>query len=156
MTGGFSEYDWPTNAETDYVCDKPSCYQSEFGEKGFYDSCCYGHYEFDQLLDFINGDKNAGYGLTNAQILSDTNPTNSDYAVSYIYDDFDWDHCADDFDALVTSLWEQNQFTASEISPSQVTTLSPTEFIYTRAPSKDKEDQETRAPSIDQMVSSPF
>ena len=60
------------------------------------------HYENDQLLDFVNADKNAGYGPTNGEILEDTDPTSMDYAVRYIYDGFTWDHCDDDFVGLLT------------------------------------------------------
>ena len=69
MAGGFDDESWATDPVNDFVCSKWSCYESEFGEKDDYDECCYGHYESDQMLDFINGDKNAGTGDTNHEVI---------------------------------------------------------------------------------------
>ena len=103
MVGGFPSTTWPTEASKDYVCDKSSCYEPSYGsEYNYYDECCQGHYENDQLLDFVSGDRYKGYGYTNKEILDMTNPTS--YSMPYIYDNFQWDHCDDDFDELLDSL----------------------------------------------------
>lgn len=101
MSGGFTGA-WPTNSKTEYVCDKANCYED--GTQAYWPACCYGHYESDQLLDFVNADKDAGTGATNKQVLSDTDPTSTDYGMPYIYDSFSWDHCSEDFIHLLTSL----------------------------------------------------
>ena len=88
-----ASFTWPTDSTLDYVCDTPSCYVDSKGSKDTYDLCCYGHYETDQLLDFINGDSSAGYGDTNHQILMDTNPLLNSYSMPYVYDSFSYDHC---------------------------------------------------------------
>ena len=128
MIGSFANEDWPTDSVNSYVCDKASCYESEYGNKDVYDGCCYGHYEYDQLLDFVNGDKDNGYGPTNHEILKGTNPTNSDYSMTYIYDDFDWDHCEEDFDSLIESTFStsENVFSLPEVEPTAKPTAKPT------------------------------
>jgi hypothetical protein len=101
MAGGMESYEWPTDAVNDYVCDKSMCYESDEGTKDYFEDCCYGHYENDQLLDFVNADKSQGYGLTNKQVLEDSDPSSDDYAVNYIYNDFTWSHCDGiDFEGL--------------------------------------------------------
>lgn len=104
MADVFGEYTWPTDAEADYLCDKNSCYESEYGTTGYHTECCYGHYEQSQMFDFVNGDRNSGYGLTNKEALDNTDPTSSSYAMTYVYDDIEWDHCDEDFDALFQHL----------------------------------------------------
>lgn len=98
LMGGFKDTTWPTDAEKDYVCDKANCYED--GVRDYYAQCCYGHYENDQLLDFVTGDKNAGFGLTNKEVLLMSDPRSDNYGMSYIYEHFKWDHCLDDFDDL--------------------------------------------------------
>lgn len=99
MSGGFTDNSWTSDAVNDYVCDKANCYED--GELDYWDECCYGHYENDQLLDFVNGDKSAGFGLTNREVLTYSDPTNSGYQMPYIYETFEWDHCEEDFDSLL-------------------------------------------------------
>jgi hypothetical protein len=94
--GWFEDDSWPSDVKESYVCDKSQCYENDTLD--YYDECCYGHYENDQLLDFVNGDKGKGYGLTNRQVMLDTDPTSKDYAMSYIYDSFTWEHCDEDAD----------------------------------------------------------
>lgn len=103
MAGGFNDNSWPSDSQNDYVCDKFNCYED--GVAGFYDQCCYGHYEDDQMLDFISGDRYSRYGPTNRAIMDDTDPTSQDYAMRYIYDNFEWEHCedSDNIKKLLTS-----------------------------------------------------
>jgi len=91
VSGGFLEDVWPTNAKQ--VCDKHSCYESKYGSKDSYTECCYGHYKNDQLLDFVNGDVNAGYGPTNIETMEASDSSSETYSMTYIYDDFTWSHC---------------------------------------------------------------
>jgi len=102
ISGGFDSTSWPSDSTEDYVCDKSQCYED--GTLDYYAACCYGHYEDDQLLDFVNANKNAGFGLTNKEVLTNSDPLSSAYAMPYIYDGFTWDHCDEDFDALFSSL----------------------------------------------------
>lgn len=103
MAGGFDDETWPSDPKNDYVCSLASCYEADYGDTDYYTECCYGHYEFDQLLDFVNGNKSAGYGPTTHDLLKSTKPTSTDYNVVYIYDAFDWSHCDEDFDGLMSS-----------------------------------------------------
>jgi len=106
-TGGFDAYEWPTNAPAggDWVCNHNTCYPTEDSDKGFYSSCCYGHYEFDRLLDFTTGNRSNYYGPTNSEIYLGNDPSSDDYNMPYIYDSFDWNHCSKtDFDALIEDL----------------------------------------------------
>jgi len=84
MAGGFEDDTWPSDATTDYVCDKAECYDEDNGF-GYWDTCCYGHYEDDQLMDAATGDRDNGYGLTNAEVHAYTDPTTLNYNMPYIY-----------------------------------------------------------------------
>lgn len=127
MVGSVTGSAWPTDSRSDYVCDKASCYESEYGSTDYYALCCYGHYENDQLLNFVDGQKNEGYGLTNKQVLEATDPTSRIYSMTYIYDHFKWDHCDEDFDAEIESLVtaQNNEMSTHAPTPSPPT-LSPT------------------------------
>jgi len=103
LAGGFPDTTWPSDSVNEYVCDKAQCYNEE-GVQGYYASCCYGHYENDQLLDFITPDKNSGTGPTNAAIWKGTDPRADDYSMTYLYSDFDWSHCDQDFSYLIEQL----------------------------------------------------
>ena len=102
LSGGFTDTLWPSDSVNDYVCDKSQCYEDD--ELDYYAACCYGHYEDDQLLDFITPDKNSGTGPTNKETMDGLNPNNPDYSMPYIYDSFTWDHCTEDFDNLLENL----------------------------------------------------
>jgi len=47
--------------------------------------CCRGHYEFDQLMDFTSGNKSAGIGPTNREVLDGINSGSNSYSMSYMY-----------------------------------------------------------------------
>jgi len=152
----FGEKDWPTDFENQYVCDKPSCYEGD--SKDYYSKCCYGHFAYDQMLDFTTGNASQGFGPTNFRTLRDTDPTSDNYAMTYIYDDFDWDHCDEDFNGLIVNLFKQQ---ASTDSPSAESTSKPT-HKPTQAPTEEGETlkpthKPTHAPtdSSDFMTSKP-
>lgn len=127
MVGSVSGEAWPSDSQKDYVCDKSECYESEYGSKGIYAACCYGHYENDQLLDFVNGNKNAGYGLTNSEVLSFTDPTNDAYAMNYIYFDFMWDHCDEDFETEIATLYTQHNMESFTSIPTPSSIPAPSD-----------------------------
>ena len=131
FAGGFlaNTSTWPTETGVpllgyEWVCNHAECYNytDTHAAKDFYPMCCEGHFEDDQLFDFTKDDRTYKYGLTNRQILLDTDPTSDDYAVTYIYDNFDWKHCSDqtaydlksEIAVLYESslLWEQNSMDA--------------------------------------------
>jgi hypothetical protein len=109
MAGGFLISDWGTNLTTDYVCDRPSCYDYETGIYGQHDSCCYGHFFDDRMYDAPNANRSNYDGTTNAEIHDWTNPTWNMYKMPYIYDKFEWSHCLEydglDFEQLLTKLY---------------------------------------------------
>ena len=113
MTGGFDDGSWPTDIAS--VCDKSNCYEGTYGlsadynDRGNFTECCIGHYEDDRLLDFETGDLYSGAGLTNREVYTYTDPRSAAYNMTYIYDDFSWDHCADtkDFSALIVELYDK-------------------------------------------------
>lgn len=96
---------WPTDSINEYVCDKPKCYDVTEGKKDYYADCCYGHYENDQLLDFVSGDRSKRIGPTNQAIFHGTDLTRSGYSMNYVYDNFRWSHCNEDFEAKLTSAY---------------------------------------------------
>lgn len=110
MSGGFDDFSWPTEATRTgaYVCNHAKCYDySIYGsEKDYYDFCCEGHFEESQIYDFVKGDRSQGYGPTNREILDAIDPTSKSYSVPYIYGSFKWDHCTQNFDALIESLYD--------------------------------------------------
>ncbi len=113
LAGSFTDLTWANNPKLDYVCDKSSCYED--GVLSAWDECCVGHFENSQFPDFVSGDKTAGIGLTNRQILSQGNPSSSKYSLPYIYSNLEWSHCTQDFDALFTTLYlNGNSYSDSE------------------------------------------
>ena len=110
MSGGFENNTWHTDPINENVCHHASCYESYINDSfAFYPECCYGHYQYDQMLNAISGSKYEYYGPTNEAILSGTNPTGM-YTMPYIYDDFSWDHCLNvdvDFDDLLDGFYKQ-------------------------------------------------
>ena len=109
MVGGFDEFAWPTSAKgTDYVCNHPQCYEYDDADKDYYELCCYGHYENDQLMDFVSGNRSVGFGPTNKEILDGTDAGSKDYNMPYIYAHFDWDHCHEDFSSIGKTLLQSS------------------------------------------------
>jgi hypothetical protein len=114
MAGGFDTEEWPTDPVNDYVCNKVTCFDDEQALTddirapfSSWDSCCYGHYIDDQLLDAPNGDRFSFVGPTNREVFEWTNPTKLTYQMTFIYDKFNWDHCSEqgyDFDELMEYL----------------------------------------------------
>lgn len=103
LSGGFADEEWRTNPEKQTVCEKAICYNATYGSMDYWDHCCYGHYEHDQMLDFESGDRNKHIGMSNAELLKAGDPRSLDYSLPYIYDKFEWDHCVDqDFLGLYT------------------------------------------------------
>jgi hypothetical protein len=116
MAGGFTTDEWPTDAMNNYICNKATCYDEDMGDFGEWDSCCYGHYQDDQMLDAPNSNRYSFIGPTNREIHDGTNPTNPDYSMIYIYDSFSWEHCVKedyDFHELITSLYNNNVYNTS-------------------------------------------
>jgi hypothetical protein len=152
MAGGFEDETWATDSANDYVCAKALCYESDYGSgKDYYADCCYGHYENDQMLDFVSGEKNSGYGPTNKEVLDGTDPTSADYSMTYIYDHFKWDHCEEDFDAEIASLAAAESAEESTHVPTPgtmvVTTAAPTPSPSKSADSQTKKHKDKDIPS---------
>ena len=97
MTGGFPNEKWENNAKTEFVCNKAKCYHTSTNRSDYYDDCCYGHYEFDQMLDGSRGridkDNYHTIGMTNRETQDATDPRSSTYSMPYIYDSITWAHC---------------------------------------------------------------
>jgi hypothetical protein len=100
IAGTMTNFEWPT--DTKDICDHFNCVED--GVKDKHATCCNGHYEFDGMLDFINGDVTKQIGPTNRQVLLDTDPTSENYAMPYIYDTFKMDHCSEDFEGTIATL----------------------------------------------------
>jgi hypothetical protein len=83
---------------------------AKYGAKDYYDECCYGHYGDDQLLDVTNSTttEKAFFGPSNTEILTRLDARSSSYSMPYVYNDFSWDHCDEDFDSLVSALYDSN------------------------------------------------
>jgi hypothetical protein len=107
MTGGFENEQWAADHVHDYICNRPKCYNETTHLKDYYDECCYGHNEEDRLLDAISANRYVKVGPTNAEMIRGTDPRTSYYTMPYIYDQFVWDHCDEDFDSLLQSMHQQ-------------------------------------------------
>jgi hypothetical protein len=111
MTGVGAGFEWPTTAKgyaATAICDAPSCYEPGFANKGTYTQCCYGHNEYDQLLDFVNRDTTRTVGPTNHDTMVGTDPTSAAYAMPYIYNHFTWSHCEEDFAGAIKDMHSAN------------------------------------------------
>ena len=112
MVGGFIDEKWESDKVNEKVCDKASCYISDYGDQDYYEECCYGHYEFDQVLDYVNGNKTNFIGSTNADVFKATDPRFSTYSMTYVYDSFTWDHCSElkslDFTGLLSNIKDKS------------------------------------------------
>ena len=107
--GGFDEWEYPTTAlkGDSWVCNHNDCYESSDGDRDFYDDCCYGHFEDDKMLDFTSGDRGLRYGPTNREVLAASDMSSSDsYAMPYVYSHFNFDHCSQNFDKLISTIYE--------------------------------------------------
>ena len=118
MAGWYTDTTWPTTADSatsDYVCNHSECYEDADEDKDFYPFCCYGHYEFDQLMDFVTGNKSVGVGPTNAEVMTATDASSADYSMPYIYSDFEWSHCSTDFEDLAAIILAENNAERSSL-----------------------------------------
>eukprot|EP01038_Epipyxis_sp_PR26KG_P007907 gene7907-10732_t len=119
LGGGFLDETWPSDAEKDYVCTYNECLNLETGIKAYDPLCCYGHYSDSKLLDATTGNRSSYIGMTNNEVFLATDPRSSNYAMPYIYDDFKWNHCEEDFDRLVTDMLEKSRSMTSNTNDEQ-------------------------------------
>lgn len=109
MAGWFADDTWPTDPEgTAYICNHSECYEYADEDKDYYPFCCYGHYEFDQLMDFVSGNRSQGVGPTNSEVMVGTDASSGDYSMPYIYSHFEWSHCDESFEDLAEELLTEN------------------------------------------------
>jgi len=119
MTGVASAFTWPSTSMD--VCDLFMCYED--GVKSTHTQCCYGHYQSDRLLDFVNRDVNAYIGPTNQETMDGTDPTSAAYSMPYIYNHFAWDHCEEDFEGAINDMYAK--YLKGEITSTSTTGKSP-------------------------------
>jgi hypothetical protein len=127
LSGGFDDETWATDAETEFVCAKGSCYKEDLDDTDYYPDCCYGHYENDRMYNGFVGSRDEYFGSTNAEMLTATDARSSNYSVNYVYDKFDWSHCPSDYDidALLVTLYEES-LVDSSMKDSTTTTAAET------------------------------
>lgn len=116
LAGGFETETWATDGTTDYVCNRPRCYNTTTNVMDYYEDCCYGHYENDRLLDAVSGNRFSKVGVTNKEMLVATDPRTESYSMPYVYDSFSWDHCDEDFDGLLTDMYNDMKSGKSRIA----------------------------------------
>jgi hypothetical protein len=119
MAGGFDDYSWNSDVKEEFVCAKSACYEPNMGSIDYYDDCCKGHFQYDQMMDAISGNRSLGFGPTNDYIVKATDPTSTTYSMPYIYDTFSWDHCENDFDNLLYDLY-QGVYVPEDVSEMKV------------------------------------
>ncbi len=111
MSGGFESETWDTDPLTEFVCSKTSCYDEDLDETDYFEDCCYGHYEYDQMYNGFMASRDDYYGQTNHDAWAATDPRYDTYTETYIYDDFSYSHCADsgyDVDELLITQYEES------------------------------------------------
>jgi hypothetical protein len=106
MVGGFETTEWASDPDADFVCFRSDCYTEGTGIDT--EECCFGHYEFDQMYDFTTGDRSSRWGPTNHDVMKTTDPTADNYNLPYVYDNFIWPHCQEEFEETL-----EEQFQAS-------------------------------------------
>ena len=146
MAGGFKDATWPTDNINDFVCDKAECYDSDTASLGYGADCCYGHYENDQFLDFLSGNRSLHFGDTNGAVITQSDPTSDDYAMPYIYDTFTWNHCTG---ALATLILFVSKCLLSLVSLSLcLTSPPPSPHRRLRLPHQRHEGGDGRLPRV--------
>jgi hypothetical protein len=97
------------------------------GERGEWKRCCYGHYQFDGMLDFVTGNYSGNVGDSNNFVLRGMDPTSASYQMPYIYENFNWNHCEEDFHGMIQQLHDQLTVEPGEPTskPSRMPTKSP-------------------------------
>ena len=93
MSGGYANYTWPTDGESDYVCDKAECFQPSTKTFAYNESCCQGHWADDKIMISDTTEVIQYVGMTNTEQLDAINPTIDAYSVPYIYSNFNYTHC---------------------------------------------------------------
>ena len=141
MAGGFNSWTWPneTGQSTpkvtySWVCNHAECYDwsepSFTADKDYFESCCDGHFEGSQLFDHTVGDREEKYGSTNKEIFEATDPTSDRYSMPYIFDSFEWDHCAShtnyDIRSEIERLYYDNSTSLPTMAPTKEPTMEPT------------------------------
>jgi hypothetical protein len=86
---------WPSGGvDPTLTDDDVPCYSM------WYSSDCKDHHAYDKIAFFAlqkNSDGNYERSLpTNKELLHAMSPANGDYAMPYVYENFDWEHCAKD------------------------------------------------------------
>lgn len=61
------------------------------------------------LLALCTENRSQSIGDTNHDTLAYTNPASEGYAMPYIYADFSFDHCSENFDKKVTTLYKSKK-----------------------------------------------
>ena len=54
--------------------------------------------------------------------MDGTDPTSSSYSMPYIYNHFTWDHCEEDFQGTIDTMYQQNQLEATEAAAAAAAT----------------------------------
>ncbi len=99
-----------------------------------------GHFETSRVLDATTADKCSYVGQTNAEVLSALDPRLATYSMSYVYDNFEYAHCTEDFEGLFDKLYgiaNSGTFaptTSPTRKPTTVPTSAPTAEEATSAP----------------------
>jgi len=134
MAGGFFTTAWATDPVNDYVCNKAECYDSVTDTRDYFEFCCYGHYGDSKVYDFDSGNKSNYIGMTNSEMIAATDPTSTDYSVTYIYDNFEWSHCSEDFTTLLSALYDQSK--SWNFDPTLAPSPTPTQSFPTQVPTE--------------------
>ena len=119
--------------QTNYLCDKASCFHSTVNALSLDDACCYGHHLSDKMLsyDAVTG-QTVYVGPTNEEVLVMGDPTSATYSMPYIYSNFEWDHCQEikvDINSLLDKLAYTNMqdptYTSTTTTTTTTTTMGP-------------------------------
>lgn len=92
--GGFEDNTYPTADNLQSVCTQYECYNYKTDIYQEDITCCEGHFADSRLFDFYHNDRESHIGPTIIETLSSTNASSSSYNMPYIYDSFEWPHCA--------------------------------------------------------------
>ena len=79
------------------------------------------------MLDWASGERCAYIGETNEEVVVSIDARDAKtYSVRYIYDNFEWTHCSEDFEGLFEDLVGVEDSGSS--APTEVPSRKPTQF----------------------------
>eukprot|EP01038_Epipyxis_sp_PR26KG_P009550 gene9550-12862_t len=109
LSGGFSDEVWASDPINEYICATSDCVNNK-GVEGYWSTCCDGHYSYSRFCDAISGNRYEYIGQSNEEIFKISDPRSKNYTLPYIYDNFKWNHCSENFEEKLNTLFKSKYY----------------------------------------------